>query len=150
MRHRALLLLLAALTLSGCWQERPSPESRPTPQETLPDSPPPPKPPPPQPAPVPVPAPKPVPVPMTKTLESPEELIGQDREGLVVLLGEPAEDRSEHAARILTWRNGKSCNLEAFLFFDVTTGVERVLSYEMTPSSGQYAVNCYKALRKHK
>ena len=79
--------------------------------------------------------------------EAPAELIGLDRDGVVKLLGDPADSRTEGAARVLTYRGKNNCQLDVIFFIDVKTGTERVLSFEQQPDSGKHAAACYPGLR---
>jgi len=98
----------------------------------------------------PVPPPKPPipqrPVPEKVPLPTPAELVGLDHDGVIKLLGDPADNHTEGAARVFTYR-GKNCQLDVIFFFDIKTGMERVLSYEQQPDSGKHAATCYPSLR---
>ena len=147
-RSRHIAVLLGLLSVAGCADQAISP---PPPQ--APSEPPPPPPPevsPPQLIP-PVPPPKP-PIPPKTMPDKPAspnaaELIGLDREGVTKLLGDPAENRNEGAAHVLTYRGKNNCQLDVIFFIDMKSGTERVLSFEQQPDSGKHAVACYMALR---
>lgn len=147
-RSRHIAVLLGLLSAAGCVDKTPAPP----PPSQHPAEVPPPAPPvvsPPQLIP-PVPPPKP-PIPQKAPEKSPAptaaELIGLDRDGVSRLLGDPAESRTEGAARVLVYRGKTNCQLTVIFFLDVKTGTERVLSFEQQPDSGKHAAACYAALR---
>lgn len=82
-----------------------------------------------------------------KPVATPAELVGLDEAEVRNLLGNPAEARSEGAARILSYRNAQ-CALDVILFLDVKAGDLRVLSYQLNdtprPAAGPA---CYDGLR---
>jgi len=141
-----MVALMAGLCLAGCADHA---VVSPPPQE-------PPAPPPPvvEEAPAamipPVPPPKPpAPKPPEKgpPAPAPSELIGLDRDGVIRLLGDPAAETTEGAARVLTYR-GKKCQFDVIFFLDVKTGTERVLSFEeQTAATTRRGVSCYPSLR---
>lgn len=147
-RSRHIVVLLGMLSLAGCVNQ--TPVSQPPPQPAEPPPPPPPEVSPPQLIP-PVPPPKP-PIPPKNTPEklpppTASELIGLDRDGVTRLLGDPADSRTEGAARVLTYRGKINCQLDVIFFLDVKTGTERVLSFEQQPDSGKHGAACYAGLR---
>lgn len=148
-RSRHVVLLLGLLSVAGCVDRN----STTAPPSQAPAEAPPPPPPvvsPPQLIP-PVPPPKPPAPPKPALDKSPAptaaELIGLDRDGVSRLLGDPADSRTEGAARVLTYRGKSNCQLALIFFLDVKTGAERVLSYEQQPDSGKHGAACYAALR---
>jgi hypothetical protein len=146
-RSRHIAVLLGLLSIAGCADQ--APVHPPLPQQPA-EPPPPPVLSPPELIP-PVPPPKPhIPPRLTQeksTLPTPAELIGLDRDGVIKMLGDPAESRNEGAAQILTYRGKSNCQLDVIFFLDMKTGTERVLSFEQQPDSGKHAVACYASLR---
>jgi len=148
-RSRPIAVLVGILCLAGCVDQKAGPP--PVTQTSEPPPPPPPVVSPPQIIP-PVPPPKP-PIPPKNIPQdklpppTAAELIGLDRDGVTRLLGDPADSRTEGAARVLTYRGKNNCQLDVIFFLDVKTGTEHVLSFEQTPDSGKHALACYAGLR---
>jgi len=144
-RCRHIAVLFAGLLLAGCAEQAvvspPPPEEPPAPPPTIVEEAPPeliPPVPPPKP-----PVPK---LPEKAPAPTPAELIGLDRDGVIRLLGDPAEERSEGAARVFTYR-GKKCQFDVIFFLDVKTGTERVLSFEEQAAAAKHPASCYPSLR---
>ncbi len=91
-----------------------------------------------------VPPPKPAPRPQA----NPEELVGLDESAVLQLLGNPAEARSEGAARVLSY-HASGCALEVMFFLDVKAGDLRVLSYQLDGGTARPSLvkGCYDEFR---
>jgi hypothetical protein len=96
----------------------------------------------------PTPARPPPPKPATRPPGNPNELVGLDEQAVRRLLGAPAAIANDGAARVLTYR-ADGCELEVFLFLDVSAGNLRVLSYQLHAgrSRATQTKACYDDLR---
>jgi hypothetical protein len=64
----------------------------------------------------------------------PDDMIGRDENGIRALIGAPAKTRTEGSTTVWSYEKD-GCSLDLFLFYDVKTGAQRVLSYEMKPTA---------------
>jgi hypothetical protein len=64
----------------------------------------------------------------------PDDMIGRDENGIRALIGAPAKTRTEGSTTVWSYEKD-GCSLDLFLFYDVKTGAQRVLSYEIKPSA---------------
>lgn len=64
----------------------------------------------------------------------PDDMIGRDENGIRALIGPPAKTRTEGSTTVWSYEKD-GCSLDLFLFYDVKTGAQRVLSYEMKPTA---------------
>jgi hypothetical protein len=64
----------------------------------------------------------------------PADMIGRDENGIRALIGEPAKTRTEGSTTVWSYQKD-GCSLDLFLFYDVKTGAQRVLSYEIKPNA---------------
>jgi hypothetical protein len=64
----------------------------------------------------------------------PSDMIGRDESGIRALIGEPAKTRTEGSTTVWSYQKD-GCSLDLFLFYDVKTGAQRVLSYEIRPNA---------------
>jgi len=140
--RRSMLLPTLAFALAACRTQPVEPPAPPpltvpqppsAPVEPAPETLAPPKPP----------APKPPPSRPQRQIANPEELIGLDPDAVSRLLGEPSERSSQAGARLMTYRK-RDCQLDIILYRDIKSGVDRVLSYEMSPAGR----NCYDELMR--
>lgn len=69
-----------------------------------------------------------------KTAGQPSEMIGRDENGIRALIGAPTKTRTEGSTTVWSYEKD-GCALDLFLFYDVKTGAQRVLSYEIKPSA---------------
>lgn len=64
----------------------------------------------------------------------PDDMIGRDENGIRALIGAPAKMRTEGSTTVWSYEKD-GCSLDLFLFYDVKTGAQRVLSYEIKPNA---------------
>lgn len=64
----------------------------------------------------------------------PDDMIGRDENGIRALIGAPARTRTEGSTTVWSYEKD-GCSLDLFLFYDVKTGAQRVLSYEIKPTA---------------
>lgn len=64
----------------------------------------------------------------------PSDMIGRDESGIRSLIGEPTKTRTEGSTTVWSYQKD-GCSLDLFLFYDVKTGAQRVLSYEIKPDA---------------
>ena len=64
----------------------------------------------------------------------PDDMIGRDENGIRALIGAPARMRTEGSTTVWSYEKD-GCSLDLFLFYDVKTGAQRVLSYEIKPNA---------------
>jgi len=78
----------------------------------------------------------------------PNDMLGQDENGIRALVGEPASTRTDGSSTVWSYHK-EGCALDLFLFYDVKTGARRVLSYEIKPdSTDSNAIQvCYSKFR---
>jgi hypothetical protein len=62
----------------------------------------------------------------------PSDMIGRDESGIRSLIGEPTKTRTQGSTTVWSYQKD-GCSLDLFLFYDVKTGAQRVLSYEIKP-----------------
>lgn len=68
------------------------------------------------------------------TPNQPNEMIGRDENGIRSLIGNPTKTRTEGSTTVWSYEKD-GCALDLFLFYDVKTGAQRVLSYEIKPTA---------------
>ena len=61
-------------------------------------------------------------------------MIGRDENGIRALIGNPTKTRTEGSTTVWSYEKD-GCALDLFLFYDVKTGAQRVLSYEIKPTA---------------
>ncbi len=64
----------------------------------------------------------------------PSDMLGRDENGIRALIGEPTKTRTEGSTTVWSYQKD-GCALDLFLFYDVKTGAQRVLSYEIKPNA---------------
>lgn len=64
----------------------------------------------------------------------PNDMIGRDENGIRALIGAPTKTRTEGSTTVWSYQKD-GCALDLFLFYDVKTGAQRVLSYEIKPNA---------------
>lgn len=64
----------------------------------------------------------------------PADMIGRDENGIRALIGAPTKTRTEGSTTVWSYEKD-GCALDLFLFYDVKTGAQRVLSYEIKPTA---------------
>jgi hypothetical protein len=64
----------------------------------------------------------------------PSDMIGRDENGIRALIGAPTKTRTEGSTTVWSYEKD-GCALDLFLFYDVKTGAQRVLSYEIKPTA---------------
>jgi len=63
----------------------------------------------------------------------PNDMIGRDENGIRSMIGNPTKTRTEGSTTVWSYEKD-GCVLDLFLFYDVKTGAQRVLSYEIKPN----------------
>lgn len=64
----------------------------------------------------------------------PSDMIGRDESGIRSMIGNPTKTHTEGSTTVWSYEKD-GCVLDLFLFYDVKTGAQRVLSYEIKPNA---------------